>query len=718
MTPSHRPSPNKAQQSRSNRACQFCRARKIKCDTVKPSCGSCQTHGRRCIYVIEPPKQRYLNLLNGCTKLTDKAFRPSRALINEANRQKNVLEGVLLALKNAEPGERDGLLSSLSIKNGAIDLTQVQIPDRWQLSNPPTTASEEPLDSSSDDEDYDPTPFLSRDEGGALGAFGPSSTFHMGSPISQAESPDMKNRSEVDRHRLIANAALQRQKEFDLLHRPSIAGIPSDLAIHLLDLHWNRQHHTFLLTYRPAFMRDLVQGAPTALSFWSMHKFSERLEVRTDPTRPETAGKLFFDRCDQLLAEKSLLTHSSIPTVAGLLMLGSSFNARGQISKGWLYTGYALRMVYDLGLHLDCKEVAGSAEDVEIRRRLFWGAFICDKLQSLYFGRPFTIQLRDAHVSRDFMDTFEENELWTPYVDPQIPKTDVICSPAPTRIYSVSVFQHLCSLSKIMTIIIDRFYAVGASGDMARKHLDIIDQRLITWYRKLPSNLRFEPWAENEQATATAAAPNTIILLTTFNALTILLHRPFIITGHLQSTDSPAHSWERCITAARNITSLALAYRSAYSLRRANYMLSYAVYVACTIHARNPTIKESTRRRDPSSALTVCLHCLDELAVPNCGVSAPAKIIRRLMEANNIPPDLGPFLDHEISVPQNMDVNLDFQSFATLDFTPGPTDDSAQFSIFPEFTQDLDLLFGFMNEPIASPSTVLADLNPPGDHAI
>ncbi|KAJ5923815.1 hypothetical protein N7466_008002 [Penicillium verhagenii] len=695
MVLTHR-SPLNGTQSKTNRACQFCRTRKIRCDAVKPSCGSCQSHGRRCVYVIEPPKQR-----------------PSRALINEANQHKNALENVLMALKNADSKERDEILNSMAVKNGGLDLANVQHPERWQPVNSATAGSDEPPDSSSEDEDYDPTPFLARDDCGALGAFGPSSTFHVGSPISQAESSEQKNRSETDRHRLIANAALQRQREFDLLHRPLIAGLPSDLAIHLLDLHWNRQHHTFLLTYRPAFMRDLAQGGPYCSDFLvnavfaCSSKFSERLDVRSDPNHPETAGKLFFDRCDQLLAEQSLLTHSSIPTVAGLLMLGSTFNARGQISKGWLYTGYALRMVYDLGLHLDCKEVAGSVEDVEIRRRLFWGAFICDKLQSLYFGRPFTLQLRDARVSRDFIDTFEENELWTPYIDPQVPNNDQVYPSYPTRIYSVSVFQQLCSLSKIMTIIIDRFYVVGASGDVARKHLDIIDQRLTTWYRKLPSNLRFEPWVENEQEGLTVAAPNNIILLTTFNALIILLHRPFIITGHLQSTESPAYSWERCITAARNITSLALAYRSAYSLRRANYMLSYAVYVACTIHARNPSIKDITRRGDVTSPLKICLRCLDELAIPNCGVSAPARIIRRLMEANNIPPEP----ERDIESLHEMEVNLDFQSFSTLELPPGLADDDSQFSIFPEFTQDMDLLFGFMNEPVESPSTVLPELN-------
>lgn len=58
-----------------------------------------------------------------------------------------------------------------------------------------------------------------------------------------------------------------------------------------------------------------------------------------------------------------------------------------------------------------------------------------------------------------------------------------------------------------------------------------------------------------------------------------------------------------------------------------------------------------------------------------------------------------------------MDVNLDFQSFLSLDPGPGSTGDSNQFAIFPEFTQDLDLLFGFMNEPVSSPSTVLGGLN-------
>lgn len=554
----------------------------------------------------------------------------------------------MVSLKNAGPAERNAILDSISLENGILrlpdSLNDIEHDKRPPKQSGPPNAQDD-HDGITPDERQNITTFISRDECGVVRIFGPTSALHIESPpTSLPDAIDSRATNDPDRFQLIANAALQRQKEHDLRKLPTIGGIPSELAMHLLDLHWNRQHHTFHLTYRPAFMRDLAQGGPYCSEFLlnavfaCSSKFSERIEVRDDPDRPETAGKRFFDRCDELLAQQNLLQSSSIPTVTGLLMLGSTFNARGMTSKGWLYTGYALRMVYDLGLHLDCKEVAGNAEDIEIRRRLFWGAFICDKLQSLYFGRPFTIQLRDTHVPWDFMDTFEENELWTPYVDPTLP-TARINQPSPIRLYSISTFQQLCSLSRIMASIIDHFYVVGATPDKARAHLDYMDEKLSTWYRNLPSELRFEPWAANSSSdgSSTMAAPNVIILLTTYNALLILLHRPFITNG-------PAYFWGRCVTAARNITSLALAYQSAYSLRRANYMLSYAVYVACTIHARNPAVRESTQRGDPSSPLTVCLRCLDELAVPNCGVSAPAKIIRRLMEANGIPVGSGAFV--------------------------------------------------------------------------
>lgn len=157
-----------------------------------------------------------------------------------------------------------------------------------------------------------------------------------------------------------------------------------ELGMHLLSLHWNRQHHSFLITYRPSFMRDMACGGTyfsklllNAIYFGSA-KFSPRLEVRKDPDDPRTAGWKFRERVRELLG--SSLDRSDITTIQALLVMTNSLFALGdERSAAWLYAGLAFRMIIDLGLHVDVADGAGarkfSDEDVEIRRRVFWGAF-------------------------------------------------------------------------------------------------------------------------------------------------------------------------------------------------------------------------------------------------------------------------------------------------------------------------------------------------------
>ncbi|RKL49229.1 hypothetical protein BFJ70_g2154 [Fusarium oxysporum] len=279
---------------------------------------------------------------------------------------------------------------------------------------------------------------------------------------------------------------MQRHLEHRLTRHATIAGEPTELALHLLNLHWARQHHTFLLTYRPAVMRDLECSGPYCSAFMlnaifaCCSKFSPRSDVRDDPDDPSSVGRRFFKRCDELLSSESLLTRPHISTIVGLVLLGSTYNARGETSKGWLYTGYALRMVYDLGLHLDPRQTTEDPEEIEIRRRVFWGAFVCDKLQSLYMGRPVAINLRDSQVSREFLDLYEEMEPFYPSAlatGSSTSRLDENMGDAIPR-HSVSTFQQLCLLSKIMTTIINRFYVVGATFSNAQIDLQKIEQAL------------------------------------------------------------------------------------------------------------------------------------------------------------------------------------------------------------------------------------------------
>jgi hypothetical protein len=589
--------------------------------------------------------------------------RPSSAIISAIQNEKRAFENVLLNLKNSSPEDRARILDEVTIDGGSIQIQQISVPGpgpdqqesiRWQTPSafiersnsvaetPLETVPEVEEDGGHDsDGEFDASRYLSVDDQGQVGVFGLTSTLHNPGTQSVPKRPP----SHEIRNQLIASAALERQKEFSIRLLPDIDGVPINLAMHLLDLHWNRQHHTFLLTYRPAFMRDLVHGGPSCSKFLlnaifaCASKYSDRVELRDDPSNPLTAGGRFFRRCDQILGESPPWGQSSIPTVVAFLLLGSTFISRGEISKGWSYSGFAMRMAFDLGLHLDCRKPGSTAEDIEIRKRVYWGAFICDKAQSLYLGRPSAMHLRDCHVSHDLMDTMEELDVWMPYIDPEYPDaTQVLYNPTP--VHSVTTFEQLCELSKLMARIINRFYSSVTTLTKAQTTLRSLDESLHKWYDQIPEVIAFEPWSEDPVISQKLVPPNVMNLHAAYHSLVILLHRPFISDGNLRSGSVPASSWKKCTVAARNITSIVGAYRSAYSLRGAPYLTSYAVYVSCTIHVRNAALEEN-QGGENMKLLLLSLKMLDELSVPNPGVSRPAAIIRRLMQNNGINEESG-----------------------------------------------------------------------------
>ncbi|PLN76252.1 fungal-specific transcription factor domain-domain-containing protein [Aspergillus taichungensis] len=637
------------------RACLSCRSKKIRCDAARPRCRSCASQSKNCIYRFEAPRER-----------------PTLARINDLERELAALRAFVARLQEASMEERDVLLSSTP--HAQVPLApEPDFPREdhdGQTFEPDGHRRRESVISliESEEDEPDVVQFISIDESGNAATFGPSSALHVPPHNGQSprtaltQDPGLEHRKNA----LIANAALQRQAEQHLVALPDIAGVPTSLALHLLNVHWGRQHHTFLLTYRPAIMRDIQQNGPYSSPFLlnaifaCSSKFSEHAQAQQP---------FFFDRCDQLLAEHALLLSPTIPTVVGLLLLGSTYNARGETSKGWLFTGYALRMVYDLGLHLDPQETSDNAEEIEIRRRVFWGAFICDKLQSLYLGRPPAINLRDCQVSRDLLDTFEEMEAF-------VPPTGPVALPSP--IYSVSTFRQLCSLSKIMTVIINRFYAVGATFSNALASLHMVETALARWEKNLPADLDIHPHlpplydpSTNSNTTIKYPAPNVLNLHGIYQSLTILLHRPFISDGHLRATTSvPLRSWEQCTLAAGRISAVARCYKQAYGLTRAPYIMAYYIYVACTIHVRNAASESTSgvgRRAEHASLLTANLAYLDEMCATNPGVRRPTGIIRKLIAANNI--QLG--VDQPVSSGQSaseFDLELIFGTF------PGGTD--------------------------------------------
>jgi hypothetical protein len=146
------------------------------------------------------------------------------------------------------------------------------------------------------------------DEDGSIQVHGVTSHLHQPS-LSRKDAPDVSlseteqlHHTQMVKDQLFAFAALQRQRESVMLGqlgrgmeaKIELDGLPVELATHLLDLHWNRQHLAYLLTYRPAIFDSLTNDGPYASKlllnaiYYSSCLYSDRTLFRSDPNDPLT----------------------------------------------------------------------------------------------------------------------------------------------------------------------------------------------------------------------------------------------------------------------------------------------------------------------------------------------------------------------------------------------------------------------------------------------
>lgn len=367
---------------------------------------------------------------------------------------------------------------------------------------------------------------------GRTAVYGPSSTFCIESqPQSRRELSPTENsnaqwimprspRAEHDdtvaaiRGRIFAYAALERQKEWTYMteRKFDLDGLQFDMAWHLLQLHWNHHHLAYLLTYRPALMHSLATDGPYINKlllnaiYLSSALSSDRKELLDDINDRQSLGQRFYRRFQQLLLPE--LERSSIASAVALLTVGSSLVSSGRQTAGWHYSGLGYRMIVDLGLHvstnqihtpdplfLSPKQFEMTEVEQEIRRRVFWGAYINDKFQSLYFGRPPALVTIGIEPSRSFLDTYDELDIWTPYQD-----TKTTGSPsshyAPQPAYAISTFNSLIDLADIMADIVDQIYSPKVrliSKEKALHEVERIQCNLELWANSLPSHLLYDP---------------------------------------------------------------------------------------------------------------------------------------------------------------------------------------------------------------------------------
>ena len=151
----------------------------------------------------------------------------------------------------------------------------------------------------------------------------------------------------------------------------------------LLSCFWNRQHYSGTVVYRPVFMRDMACRGPyfSKMLLNAIYFGVSKFLSPSEHARYEN-GTCFRRRFEENLtgSGSQALWKSEITTIQALLVLADSlFTWCDERSLAWHYMGIAISMIIDLGIHVDesgSRPVKyRSAEDLEVRRRLFWTAF-------------------------------------------------------------------------------------------------------------------------------------------------------------------------------------------------------------------------------------------------------------------------------------------------------------------------------------------------------
>ncbi|KAK3620056.1 hypothetical protein LTR56_023639 [Elasticomyces elasticus] len=322
---------------------------------------------------------------------------------------------------------------------------------------------------------------------------------------------------------LFAEASRQRQLEtIDPRSRSSNFGeLDPETGMQLLNAFWNRQHCSGPVVYRPAFTRDMSCGGPyfTPLLLNAM-LFATAEHSPNDAGQCSTVdacagGTSFRGNVEAILyqPDTQALCKSRITTIQALLLMSDTlFRWCDERSLSWHYMGIAINMIIDLGIHTTRSRFykSGSLEDQEIGRRVFWAAYVSDKYQAVYQGRPARLQDIDCQVPIEFLDEYDE---MAPFDTLTYSATPRLTS-SPT--YSISLFEQLCKLSVITNKILSALYVEQCTTTnpvVLMESASRLQIKLERWKGDLPVHLHMG----SRDASESDTLPHTLSLAGTIH---------------------------------------------------------------------------------------------------------------------------------------------------------------------------------------------------------
>ncbi|KAH8817158.1 fungal-specific transcription factor domain-containing protein [Xylogone sp. PMI_703] len=362
---------------------------------------------------------------------------------------------------------------------------------------------------------------------------------------------------------------------------------------------------------------------------------------RTHPAIEDATDEFFGFRTKAYLDIE--IDSPTISTAQALLVLSSHEAAHARESRGWIYSGMAVQIITDLGLHLNL-ELEYSRLDVRdgndnistIRRNLFWSTNTIDTLWSAYSGRP-SLMKRLIHNAPSPVPS--PTYSWEYYTD----EYSIMAFPGDFDFRAAAyVHVYLAKLMKILARVSEVLYSgvPDISSDI-EAFVAQADRDFQEWLISLPPALHID-CSPNSTA---IPLPAVIELHLIFQECVILLHRP-LITAADASAASPASeyqagdvvtgsSFRKCVKAAQQVCRLLVLFRKRYGLRRPHHQMVHVAMTAGLIHIFQLCIFPTTSRenKDAQADFLTCIQALGEMGQTYKSASRALDVVTSLRQS-------------------------------------------------------------------------------------
>jgi len=157
-----------------------------------------------------------------------------------------------------------------------------------------------------------------------------------------------------------------------------------------------RAEHGASALNHPSLAWQILHKALIAMDAWTLGNVHSNIDLD------------LYNQAKDLLQKVSLMETGSLTLLQALLLVSGFAQKRGMPDAGLQYLSIAVRMAIGLGLHQECADLSSTMFEKEMRRRVWWTAYIFDSCAAKSFGIPLLLPNNSEISTRPVLNVHDE----------------------------------------------------------------------------------------------------------------------------------------------------------------------------------------------------------------------------------------------------------------------------------------------------------------------